>query len=96
MEKIFQLLEDEGVCILTTHYVDSYYVKNGVRFYDEERLSELVKRFKVIKEECYVPTRKVLDYPLNWIMTSKHDVLKKINHEINDYALICLLLEKSS
>ena len=96
MDKIFQLLEKEGVCMLTTHYVDSHYVKNGVRFYDEERLSELVKRFDVVKEEYYVSTRKILDYPLNWVLINKNKAIKKINHEINEYALVCLLLKKES
>jgi len=96
LDKVFQLLENEGVCMLTTHYVDIHHVKNGVRFYDEERLTELVKRFEVIKEEYYVPTRKILDYPLNWIRINKNEVLKKINREINDYALVCLILKKGS
>lgn len=93
MKAMKKLLKKDGVLFLTTEYgkrknldseIFNYKTKKGKgwKVYDKEALAELLRGFKIVKEEYFIQTGKT------WVKTTEGECAR------HEEGLVCLKLKK--
>lgn len=92
MHELHRILKDGGVIFLTTPYIGNniYQVNKFERIYNEKRINRLIKGFRIIKEDYYVPIL-MKKKSWFWLEATKDDNRFK-NESI--VGLACLILAK--
>jgi hypothetical protein len=93
MKELVRILKHEGILILTTPYIggEPLRVTSFERVYNRQRLGELTKGLKIIKEDYYYPLRS--RKRLCWLRLSKEKMDKQTFKE--ESGIACLILKKS-
>jgi SAM-dependent methyltransferase len=93
MKELVRILKHEGILILTTPYIagEPLRVISLERVYNRQRLGELMKGLKIIKEDYNYPLRS--RKRLRWLRLSKEKMDKQSFKE--ESGIACLILKKS-
>jgi len=93
MKELVRILKHEGILILTTPYIggEPLRVTSFERTYNRQRLDELTRELKVVKEDYFYPLRS--GKRLYWLRLSKEKMDKQIFKE--ESGIACLILKKS-
>ena len=93
MKELVRILKHEVILILTTPYIggEPLRVTSFERVYNRQRLGELTKGLKIIKEDYFYPLRS--GKRLRWLRLSKEKIDKQTFKE--ESGIGCLILKKS-
>jgi SAM-dependent methyltransferase len=92
MNELTRILKPQGIIILTTPYIGKapLRVTSFERIYNRERLSELTRGLRIIKEDYFYPLRG--GKRLYWLRLSKEEMDKQTFTE--EAGIACLVLKK--
>lgn len=91
MNELKRILKCHGIIILTTPYIGGGPLRVNLfeREYDRQRLYELTRGLKVIRDDYFYPLRR--GKRLRWLRLSKETMDKQI---FNETGIACLVLKK--
>jgi len=93
MNELTRILKPQGIIILTTPYIGKVplRVTSFERIYNRERLSELTRGLRIIKEDYFYPLRR--GKRLYWLRLSKEEMDKQTFME--EAGIACLVLKNA-
>ena len=95
MQEVWRVLKEQGRVILTTPFTAQGRIVSGFeRWYDMDRLTQLMDGFQLIVSEFWVPALWFRSRCLNW-MPAELDQARRAESVYGYHATACLVAEKS-